>query len=110
VEQLQDEAVERLALLCRASEERDGTAAQVVAHILQVVAELEQYAPVEGEADFFVGEPGLREAGIGEDRSSALAQLMRRISVTFKRSPLRALVLSCRRLCSWPRWMARRAS
>jgi len=72
VEQLQDEAVERLALLCRRVKRRDGTAAQVVAHILQVVAELDS-SPSRRRSGFFVGEPGLREAGIGEDRSSPLA-------------------------------------
>ena len=67
-----DEAVERQAGRGRACKQRGRSAAKIFLHILQVVAELQQHTPLEGEAAFFRCEPGLGEARIGQDAGSAL--------------------------------------
>jgi len=67
VEQLADKRVERLALRDGAGEQSDGAAARIFADVLQIVSELKEHAPFEGEADFMGIEPRLGETGVGED-------------------------------------------
>ena len=57
----------------RDSEERGRSAVKILADVLEVVAELEQHSPIEGNLAFLFGEPAADEAGIGEDGCAALS-------------------------------------
>lgn len=70
-EELEGERVEGLVACGGVREEGHGAAVGVFAEVLEVVAELEEDTPVEGEAAFGIAEPGLGETGVGEDGGAA---------------------------------------
>ena len=72
VEQLNDEGVEQDACGCSAREERGRSSAKILADVLEVVTELEQHSPIEGNLAFLRGEPATDEAGVSEDGCAAL--------------------------------------
>jgi len=72
VEQLKNEGVERLALGGGAGEEGDRAALQILVYVLQVISQLEEHAPLEGEAAFCFGEPASGQAGVGQDGCASL--------------------------------------
>ncbi len=45
---------------------------QIVLHILQIIAELEQHAPAEGKSSLGIAQGAVRQAGVGQHRSPAL--------------------------------------
>ena len=71
-QQLQDKTVERLAQSSGAGEERGRSALQIFAHILQIVSQLQQNSPIDGELALIRREPRQHQAGVGENGSSAL--------------------------------------
>jgi hypothetical protein len=69
---LSGKIVQLLARCGRAREQRSGTAPQVLAHILQIVSQLQQCAPLERQPAFLLAEPAMRKASIRQHRCSAL--------------------------------------
>jgi len=73
VEQLRDERVERAAGANSAREESERSSLEVFANVLQIVAELQQNTPGEGEFGLLRGEAAAtHQVCIGKDRCSSL--------------------------------------
>ncbi len=71
-QQLIRKRVQRYSHRRRTREQRDRTALQILAHILQIVAQLQQHAPIESEPALIFIQLATRQASIRQHRTPTL--------------------------------------